>query len=293
MARIASVKTRVILRNLSNVAASKTALLEVPIGARFHGIFLEHGYSAGTNTVAAAATNISEIRIKVNGNVVRVYSGTQLRDLLLRNGTTYDCLGVPNTAPGVSFALWFAEPWRKDPDEGDALAWATALWSSFQVEIDLGAASTPTLVASAIVDAIAADGNEAIVKVIRSSVNAAGTSFDIPTIDRKGYLQSLALYQDSGGSNTASKVTLKVNTNTIVYEATASANKAQISGYGFTPTASGRTSGITDLIMDVDDLIGSALLLAQYKDMSLTVEAASTMSGTITYLLQRLEGLNG
>jgi hypothetical protein len=62
------------------VAASKTTLLELPIGPRYHGIILQHGFSAGTNTIAGAAANISDIRLKVNGRIQRQHSGTQRRD---------------------------------------------------------------------------------------------------------------------------------------------------------------------------------------------------------------------
>src|SRR6185503_4613360 len=72
------IKQRIQLRNVSNVAASKTAILEIPIGPRYHYINLQHGYASGTNTIAAAATNVAEVRQKVNGRVQRVASGTQL-----------------------------------------------------------------------------------------------------------------------------------------------------------------------------------------------------------------------
>ncbi|HVV00274.1 MAG TPA: major capsid protein P2, partial [Verrucomicrobiae bacterium] len=108
-------KKRIQIRNVQNVAASKTALINLPVGDRYHYVVLQHGYSAGTNTIAAACSNITEIRVKVNGRVQRVISGTQLRDMNLLNGTQYDCTGLPNTAPGVSFPIFFREQWRESP----------------------------------------------------------------------------------------------------------------------------------------------------------------------------------
>src|SRR6266403_344176 len=119
-------KYRLQVRSVSNVAASKTALIDIPCGQRFHQIILLHGYAAGTNTIAAAATNISEIRIKSNSRIQRTISGTQLRDMNLVNGTAYDCTGVPNTAPGVTCPIYLGEPWRESPADQDALGWATA-----------------------------------------------------------------------------------------------------------------------------------------------------------------------
>ena len=105
---------------------------------------MEHGYASGTNTIAAAATNISEIRMLVNTRVQRTISGTQLRDPLLLNGTAYDCVSgtVPNTAPGVPFFIPFAEPWRADAADRDALAWPTIDWDTFRLRCVFGAQSS-------------------------------------------------------------------------------------------------------------------------------------------------------
>src|SRR5262249_7625107 len=150
-----------------------------------------------------------------------------LRDMNLLNGTAYDCTGVPNTSPGVSFPIYLAEPWRETPADQDALAWATAGWNSFQIEVDLGAASTPTLQAFAVLDDFVppANSNPGIVKWIRQSLAAAGTTYDITTLDRRDYLQQISIYQDSGGSQTPTVVTFKRNAVTL-HELSAAANTA-------------------------------------------------------------------
>ena len=51
-------KNRIQLRGITGVAASKTALIELPIGPRYHQVILQHGFSAGTNTIVAAHTNV-------------------------------------------------------------------------------------------------------------------------------------------------------------------------------------------------------------------------------------------
>jgi len=285
------VKYRVQLRAVANVAASKTAIIDVPCGQRFHYIVLQHGYASGTNTIAAAATNISEIRVLVNSRVQRVVSGTQLRDMNLLNGTQYDSVTgeVPNTSPGVSFGIFLAEPWRNSPADQDALAWATAGWQTFQIQVDLGAASTPTLVAYAVVDDFvpAAGSTPGIVKWIRSSITASGTSMDIPTLDRRDWLQQISLYEDSGGSNAATSVTFKRNSVTL-HELSAASNKALLTQYGMTPAASGRTAGIYDMVLDHDGLLGSAVPLDGARDTLLTIAAGGAMSGTIVAIIQRL-----
>lgn len=283
-------KRYLILRNVANVAASKTAVIDVPIGPRYHSITLAHGYASGTNTIAAAATNITEIRVIVNGTIVRQFSGTQLRDFNLLNGTAYDCLGVPNTAPGVTVPLFFAEPWRGLAVDRDALAWKTNLWNSFRIEVDLSSASTPTLTGSAIVDDMKAKTNEPITKIIRQTLAAAGTSYDIATMDRRGWLQQLSVYPDSGGSNTATKIIIRRN-GTIVTELPYADNKQFLTQNNMTPVASGRTATIFDVVFDHDDLLASSLQLEGAQDVSITIEAGGTMSSSQTYLYSRLENL--
>lgn len=283
------IKKRLQIRSVTNVAASKTAVIDIPCGQRYHYIELLHGYSAGTNTIVAAATNVSEVRIKSNSRVQRVVSGTQLRDMNLLNGTQYDCLGLPNTAPGVGFPIYLAEPWRDTPADQDALAWSTYNWQSFQIEVDLGAAATPTLSAFAVVDDfIPPQGsNPGIVKWIRATLVPGGTSYDVVTLDRRDWYQQISLYQDTGGSNAFTQVTFKRNSETL-HELTLASNTQLITNSAMYPAASGRTSGIYDLVLDHDGLLSSAVPMDNARDSLLTIAAAGAMSGSQIAIIQRL-----
>jgi coat protein len=287
------IKYRIQLRNIQNVAASKTALIDLPCGPRYHYIVLEHGYSAGTNTIAAAATNISEVRIYSNSRIQRIMSGTQLRDANLLNNepgsTTYDCTGVPNTAPGVTFPIYLAEPWRETPADQDALAWATAGWLSFQIQVDLGAASTPTLLAYAVTDDFvpAPNTNPGICKWIRTQMVPGGTTYDFNQLDRRDLLQQISIYPDSGASQAPTLVTFKRNSQ-ILHELSAAANTALLQNNKMSPAASGRTSGIYDLVFDHDGLLSSSVPMDSARDSLLEITAGSAMSGTQLALIQRL-----
>jgi len=292
------VKSRLQLRNVVNVAASKTVLIDCPIGPRYHAIQIQHGYAGGANTIAGAMANVLAIRIKVNGKVQRAYGsgvssgsnqgGVELRDDNLLNGTAYDCTGLPNTAPGVTIPIFFAEPWRHDEVDQDSLAWPSSAWASFQIEIDLGAGTTPTLTAFAIVDSLAApSGGPQIKKVIRQQFPAAGTQFDIAQIDRKDWLENISLYPDSGSSQQTSEVDLRFNSQ-ILDELTTPVRQALQIQFNMTPTASGRTANMTDIVLDHDSLLGSAVNLNGASDFTMTVKAANAMSGTIIALVSRI-----
>jgi hypothetical protein len=278
-------KYKIKLRNVQNVGDSKTVLIDCHIGKRYHYIVIQLAYSSGTNTVAGAVAHFTNLRVKINGRTQRNYAqitsngsaitgGQVLRDLNINNGTAYDMTGVPNTGDGVSFPLYFNEPWRKDAADQDAPAWATSGWNSLQIEIDMSAAiassGSPAIVAYAVVDDLQVDKQQGIVKVLKVDAPAGGKSFDITTIDKKDYLQQVTLYPDSGGSsNTFTEVDLRIN-GQIWHELSQTANTALITNYAMTPAASGRTSSLYDLVADHDDLLGSSVLLTGVADLVLT-----------------------
>jgi hypothetical protein len=301
------VKSKIQLRNVTNVAANKTVLIDCPIGPRYHYIQLQHGFAAGTNTIAGAQANILAVRIKVNGVIERIFGsgvssgsnqgGVELRDFTTINqeqgSTLYDWTGVPNTAPGVTIPIYFAEPWRDSPQDREALAWPSSGWQSFQIEIDLGAATTPTLTAFAYIDAAQAPANGAfIAKVYRQQFPAAGTSFDIAQITRRDYLTQVSLYPDSGSSQQTSEVDLRFNSQ-IIDELSTPVRVAALINRGMSPTATGRTANMTDLVMEHDEsltnnLLAGALNLNGASDLSMTVKAANAMSGTIVALVEKI-----
>lgn len=300
------VKSKIQLRNVVNVAASKTVLIDCPIGPRYHYIQLQHGYSAGTNTIAAAQANILAVRIKVNGNIQRIFGsgvssgsnqgGVELRDWTTLNqeqgSTLYDWTGVPNTAPGVTIPIYFAEPWRDTPTDREALAWPSSGWASFQIEVDLGAASTPTLTAFAYIDASPASALPFIAKVYRQQFAIAGTQQDVAQITRRDYLTQISLYPDTGSSQQTSEVDLRFNSQ-IIDELTTPVRIAALTNRGMSPTATGRSSNMTDIVMEHDEsltnnLLAGALNLNGASDLTMTVKATNAMSGTLIALVEKI-----
>lgn len=283
-------KYRVEVSDISNVAASKAALLNLEIGPRHHAAYFLHGYSAGTNTIAGAVANITLVEVLYNGRPVRTFTGAECRDYALLMGQDSASGEVPNTAPGVSFCVPFAESFRKDSADQDFLAWVTNTpdWKKFQIRITLGAAASPTLEAYSVVD-YTTPKEFGYVVVDRQQVGASGTGFDINDIDCKGLLQQVTIYPDSGGSRTPSRVTLKLggSSGPIAHNFKYEANKRLLLDNGMFPAASGRSSGVYDLVCDHDDLLNSGIPLDNLKTISLRIEAASAMSGSTTFLVWR------
>lgn len=257
-----------------------------PLGYRYHSVRIQQYYGGGTNTIAGACTNITEIRVKVNNRVQRKFSGTQLRDINLLNGTQYDPVAgeTPNVAPGVTHTLYFSEPWRKDLKTQDSLSWATTGWGSFTIEVDSTNACTLTVWAT--VD-LALPKDPSMISKILPATFTTGTKVDYTLQDQSGWLHEINMYPDSGASNAQTIVTLRKG-NVPIYDAiTAASNKAKLLQNDMFPAASGRTASIFDIVFDADDTLDSAVLLTEARDVTMTIEQSSA-SGTVTMFVHRI-----
>lgn len=297
------VKRKIALRNIQPPAIGATAIIDLPVGYRYHSIGFNFGYTTGSGTPTAAnnITGLAEIRVVANGgNVIRRVSGKELRDMNILNGTQYDIVdNSASTVSSVDHTMNFAEPWRDSAADRDALALATR-WnggqlSSLQLQIDITtpggtSPSAPTLTAFAIVDLAVPDRQPGVVKWIRQDITASGTSFDAK-IDALGILQAIHFYPESGGSLQQSKTTVRQG-DVILHELTKAQNIAFLQAAGMTPETTNRnstTKKMTDVVFDVDDLLRSGVPLQGGPDPIITIEHASAASGSIRAVIERLD----
>jgi hypothetical protein len=287
------VKYRLQARNIvqATTGAASTATIELPIGQRYHSLHLviKDVTAVAVDTVMAL---ISQIRVKVNGRVQRTVSGDELEDLNALNGAGY---GARDNGDLVVAAIYFAEPWRKDARDQDALAWPTrwqgGAFESFQVEIDFTAANNAVNVqAFAIVDNFVPASSPQICKWLRQTFASSGTSLEITTIDRRDFLTQITTWKDAS-ARTQSRATLRVN-GQILHELTQDANLGLLTQYAMSPAGASRGGGTAvgyDLVLDHDDLLGSAANMNGASDISLTIDATGgAMTGTIIAVIQRI-----
>lgn len=288
------IKQRVQLRDISTAVVGGTVVINCPVGPRYHSISLKHGDTDATSLTQALA-NITMIRVKRNGRVQRTMTGGELRDMNLLFGTTYDAVGDPNVAAssagvnaieGAIITIYFAEPWRQEPDAQDALAWSTDGWESFTVEVDVSTAVAPFVRATAIIDNVV--NRNAIVKWLRVMTGASGTSFDYTAFDKRDFYQQISIYPCSGAATLeTNRATFRVN-GQILHERSAAEQYADLIQAAMNPRSGRSSNYIYDLVFDHDGLLGSAVPLLGVRDVSLTIEATAAMSGTTTMIIQRL-----
>lgn len=131
------------LPSAQSVVAGTTAIIDLNTGnLRYHGILL--ALTKGEATASAVSAIIDEIRIKIDGRVVRRLLGSQIDYIDNFNGAGYASFaydGGTNLKQRFLY-LNFAEPWLRTADGEDALAWGMADIGNFQIEIDIAAGAT-------------------------------------------------------------------------------------------------------------------------------------------------------
>lgn len=268
-------------------------------GMRLFSLQLNGTYAGGTNTLAAWCTNITELRVKVGTDVKWRVNGTQLRDFCLLHGglvssTTaniyqFDFNGLPNT--GVQMTIPFAPEWFL-PGVQDLLAWNPALLGGdITVEIDTTAAITITNAYEYVNDNLKAPSLGILTLEVVTPV-AGGTSFFVSdVIDAVGRLISASIYPDSGGSQEITPATLFLGAKDFIAHETLSSaeNDERLERFGLTPSATGRTANIYDMVFAQTDALERAIDLAAWGSCKIKVEAAVAMTGTTSILLARLQ----
>jgi hypothetical protein len=291
------------LPTLSGVAAGSTATADIPIGPRYHVLWLQVG-----NTAKKLASEIlGDIRLKVNGKVQRTMSAGELDQLNVMMGAEYGVREVNDGSTGTGhivtsrLPIYLAEPWRKQVAAADGLAWATGNLATFQLEVDIAAGEGTGLVLSAFAEldnSITKDAQGleqqaplgVISKWMRQQIPINGTAQDLQSFPRRDHYQQLSfLDKDANGASqacTITKVTIKVE-NFVIREITRDQNAAILASRGMTQAANR-----FDVVFDHDDIIDSALPMVvggrPVQDFQVKLDLSSGTARNITCIAQRI-----
>ncbi len=309
-------KRRILVPTISGIVAGAAAgavgTWNIPLGYRIHQfeIVYQDGGAAPQNIAySAAGANLSntggagglitDIIVYRNGTPQRTHSSAQLDHLNGLNGSQYQIQQINGTGANCRQCqtIYFAEPWRKDKVDTDALAWSVDApngFKTFQISVTLGSAmpATGQLVAYMVVDAPLPppqSGAQSVKKVYRQQFPASGLQNDITALDAKDGYQVLSFIAPTGAY--INKAYLKLN-GTIFYEnVLREDNVAALTGLGLNP-ANSTTAGTFcyDMVLDADDPINSALPATAAPWVTLYYSAAA--SGNVTAMIERLGPLD-
>lgn len=255
---------------------------------RLFAILLTITYAGGTNTLAALMTALKEIRYKVGTQVLCRFTGTALRDWLLLHGTQYDFNGLPNT--GAQVTLPFAPEFFTDIIN-DALAWnPELLGGDITIEIDTTTNVTVTAFERVSEDLNARSAGVLTYEIIKPV--AGGTLFYTgKELELRGRLLAASIYPDSTNSNEITPAGMLLENDVFAHEDLTSAqNDESLERFGMTPSASGRSANIYDMVFVKNDMLARGIDLPGHGKCRLKIQAAAAMAGTCDILLVRLEG---
>lgn len=129
------------LPSFAAVAAGQTATLDIPARGTYYSLMLSYTTStSGGATQANMETEITEIRLKINGKIQRRFSAEELFDINTYKG---------QTITAGKLQIYFAEPWRQTVQGEEALAWPMGDVDTFQIEVDIANNSSQTCSLSA------------------------------------------------------------------------------------------------------------------------------------------------
>jgi Viral coat protein P2 N-terminal domain len=310
------------------VAFGQTATLDLPIGPRYHALWLKVVVtSAAGVTLSTAQTYldklISLINIKVNGKVQRAHSAFELDSIQSSYGSCFAAnaysidtaakeraFTAPEAAKATAFyfPIFFCEPWRKSYAAQESMAWYTA-WQdgstlqSLQLEITMPvidaatfAATAPTITAYAETDTALGplDANKkpvaAINKWLRNTVPyAAAGDLYIPTLPKRDvYLQISAFATDD---ITNMKVLADSRT---VRDVPKVLNDQTLIGRDMNESAI--VEKRADIVFDYSDLPTDGLVMQagslQVNDFQVVLTMAAAVGGAVTLISQVYGGID-
>lgn len=281
------------LPSFDSVAKGKKAVVTLPLGLRYHVIWLRFGNVADYDN--SLADLVDDIVVKINGKPQRIHSAVQLNALNGVNGASFleKTTGTEDNDDYVHYLpIFFAQPWRKNPAEVAATALRANGISSFQIEVNLRSVNS----IDDPLDALFLDGwyeydydNRelgVLQKWLRQDYSAVGTSRDIQTIDKRDFIEAVHLFAtDEATPKYVSEVKWTANGEELRDRITYLQNRAKLLGRELVPDTSAAPR--YDLIFDYDDPINGALSANGLNEMTLKVTWNAAANGVMQAIIVR------
>ena len=307
------------------LAATATTTCDLPLGKRFHTLWLEVGDSGvasgvvspvlvinGTPSATASPAGglpasaaefdlnniLGQIRILINGTVQRTMTAFELNRLNVsnnQNGLTNFSIKTSGTRGTAGYRIYvpifFCEPWRSD-GETSLTAWNAVGVDSFQIQADFQPGSVnPVITGFYEWDLPTANNIGAIVKWKRLSLAATGTTQDFANISNfanksKGdFLSAIALFPTI--ESTPKYVNkVKFTIDGVDYQDLLTTLENQAVLLSRGMSPDTASTPRFDLALDYDNPVNAAFPISQANSVNLHVEYNAGASGTMIAIVQ-------
>jgi hypothetical protein len=279
---------KTLLPTFNSVATGQTATVDLPLGRRYHTIWLEFSDTGGAsngnaaNLAASLANFATDIRVKLNGHTQRLHTAVQLNEVNSVNGAEFGAR-ASGTAGNANYRLrlpiYLGEPWRENTGEKALPSWnVDGGQASFQIEVDLKAGLTGVNITGFYTWEPLTAKLGAIAKMFRQTYAALGTQNDFNLKERDGFLQAIHLFPTSDGKY-VNKVKLTADGADVQDLIDTGENAAVLAAGGMNPDTSATPR--FDLVVDFDDPINSALRLSGLNSLTLQTQYNASATGSL------------
>lgn len=217
------------LPSASTIVAGSTARFDLSTGnIRYHRALIE--LTSGMGSATAVSDVVDEMRIYIDGRLVRRVKGSQIDYISEFNGSGYSSYANGNDP---ILMIHFAEAWRRNAGQEDVLAWGMSDVGTFQIELDIASGATNLkFTGFSEVDYVEAPlGDIKHINQTTVPVSAAG-QFNLSTLPKNLPYLRLHFFDSNVG-----EVKI-VRNNEVVYELTDEEAVAEQTIMGLVPTSS-------------------------------------------------------
>lgn len=282
-------------------AAGTKMSFTLPLGVRYSR--LDVIYLDGTGAPVNILNLFTDVELQKNNKTVRIHATSELDHMNSLNGSQYAAANLTTGAAATLrqiLPIFFAEPWRKNLTQADAMAWnvdGTYGWKTFTLNLTLAVALPAGAAVTLIgyVDDIiplpsGASPMQTVKQVLRFDLGAAGNGNDYDQLPSGWQYQGLYIKNPSGGgSGYVQYATLKtaLNGNLIRDKVLNTDNITAMLAAGLNPATSQAVGAFGyDLVLDYDDPLNNVLVAATKPWLHLDYSGAS--AGTTRILAEVL-----
>lgn len=289
-------KRRIQLDDIQGIGAGKTAIINCPIGPRYHDFTLVLGNSAaGNGNAPTVAATVGNIRLLFGGKVQREHTGARLDLINTAQGATFASQaavsGGANGTGRTHLPIFLQEPWRKRSIDQDMLAWQTGFLNratqTFQILVDIVSGITPVLTAFATVDDFYGGKPHGIMKWFTTDFGVTATPATYTGMEQRDMYSQVSIF-DTSDSKTVTNARLTMG-GLEIHNLSSTENTSKLKGADMNPAA-----GAYHIVFDQDDALDD--MLPPTNALNLKLDFSATPTGTAGIISQRFglpEGFGG
>lgn len=271
----------------NGVQPNGTGSLNLPLGATYYNLSLDIKDGTTAMTLAALKARIQNLRLKLNGTVVRQYNDIeQLININKMHGIETR-FGTADGEKSARIVMHFAEPQRRTPLGEDIFAWqmyTAAGIKSFTLEFDVTATASASFNVQVSREYAVIDGVSKLSPIVwhstQSLPNDSAGKPTTSTLQKTAYNRIHAI----GGAGVLAGAKVKVNGLPIREFRTMQEYKDYMYSNGLNTI-----DNVLSLVFDNTNRYTDYLDVS--KASSFEVEFTSSAAGAITLLLEEIKGL--